>query len=504
MLKKFEKDFGNSTNYAGYNREEWVERTLEQHISGVKDVLKETTKTGQKAKESQLGVRYSVLMELPYFDPIQFTAIDTMHNIFLGTGKHVFDVWLEKNILTKQNLVEIGKWINQFHVPGDLGRLPSSLSSSYGSFTANQWKHWITIYSAVILKNILPSEHYHCWQLFARSCIILCKYCLREDDINTADLLLHHFCCHFVRLYGENSCTFNMHLHLHLKKTYLDFGPPHTSWCYAFERYNGILGSYITNNKSIEPQIMKKFCQNQTISHLHIPFQDINFTFLGSNQPEQISNPTPSTIDLLNYASTRLDEISTFALTNNVTVLPIPPLCEEIMDAEAADDLKCIYKQLYPSRQVRIMPSVYTKFGQLRMGADVFGSELPGPNNHSSSVVMAYWPSKGNNLSSTDYSKLQVGVIQYFMQHKVYFDADNSNNTEHVFTCIRWKKLHEHYDWYGTSAIICENEFESFSPCCYLPVQRIFYRCAHVTMPVNSSNIIGNVFIACPIPLKYY
>lgn len=206
-LKEYSKE-GNSTNYAGYNREGWVERSFRQHINSVKEVLKEKTKTGQKAKESELGVRYSVLLDLPYFDPIEFIAVDTMHNLFLGTGKHVFEVWLEKNILTKQDLAEIGKWINKFHVPADLGRLPSSLSSSYGSFTANQWKHWITIYSCIILKNILTSEHYRCWQLFARSCMILCKYCLWEDDIKTADLLLLNFCHHFVRLYGESSCTF--------------------------------------------------------------------------------------------------------------------------------------------------------------------------------------------------------------------------------------------------------------------------------------------------------
>ena len=56
-----------------------------------------------------------------------------------------------------------------------------------------------------------------------------------------------------------------MHLHLHLKQTYLDFGPPHATWCYAFERFNGVLGSYFTNNKTIELQIMRKFTQHQMI-----------------------------------------------------------------------------------------------------------------------------------------------------------------------------------------------------------------------------------------------
>lgn len=249
---------------------------------------------------------------------------------------------------------------------------------------------------------------------------------------------------------------------------------------------------------------MRKFCQNQVISCLDIPFHEINFMFSQSKEQGQTNCPTSSTIDLLYYASSCIHEISTFALKDNLMISPVPPLYEEVMNAEAADNLKCIYAQLYPNKQVKIMPSVYTKFGRLRMGADVFGSKLPGPNNHSSSVVMAYWPSKGNSLSSIDYSKFQVGVIQYFLRHKIYFNEDNINNTEHIFAFIKWKKLHQEYDWYGASAIICENEFESCSPCSYLPVQRIHYRCAHVTMPVNNSDIISKVFIACPIPLKYY
>ena len=28
------------------------------------------------------GVRYSVLMALPYFDPLRFTPIDPMHNLY--------------------------------------------------------------------------------------------------------------------------------------------------------------------------------------------------------------------------------------------------------------------------------------------------------------------------------------------------------------------------------------------------------------------------------------
>ena len=133
-LKKFKVTFGERTDYSSYNREDWAPRSLEQHRVDVNEVLKHTTKTA----ESQYGVRYSALLLLSYFDPIENTAIDAMHSLFLGTGKHVFSVWIEINTLTRQNLEDIEQRIKLFKIPNGIGRLPSQISSGYNSFTANQ------------------------------------------------------------------------------------------------------------------------------------------------------------------------------------------------------------------------------------------------------------------------------------------------------------------------------------------------------------------------------
>ena len=50
-----------------------------------------------------------------------------------------------------------------------------------------------------------------------------------------------------------------MHLHLHLKECVENYGSIHGFWVFSFERYNGILGSYHKNSKSVEIQIMRKF-----------------------------------------------------------------------------------------------------------------------------------------------------------------------------------------------------------------------------------------------------
>lgn len=165
-LKKFTVEFGKRTDYSGCDRENWPIRSKDQHRQDVSKVLSEVTKTGKAAAESRYGVRYSVLLALPYFDPVHFTVIDVMHNIYLGTGKHMLELWIEKELLTKEKLIQIDSRINKFRVPADVGRVPSSISSSFGAFTANQWRNWITIYSAVVLKDLLPRDHMQCWLLY--------------------------------------------------------------------------------------------------------------------------------------------------------------------------------------------------------------------------------------------------------------------------------------------------------------------------------------------------
>ena len=248
-LKKFPVQFGTPIDYSGFDRENWTPRSCRLHRSHCQEILQETTKSGMRKMESKYGLRYSVLLDLPYFDPVRFTAIDTMHNLYLGTGKHAFKVWVNLNVLSSENLAEIDRKARLFQVPAGVGRLPINISSNYGGFKADQWRTWITVYSPVLLKGILPNDHLQCWLIFVRACNILSQRIIKINDLTTADLLLLNYCKKFEDLYGREHCTMNIHLHLHIKEIMLDFGPSHAFWCFPFERYNGILGSYRRTTK---------------------------------------------------------------------------------------------------------------------------------------------------------------------------------------------------------------------------------------------------------------
>src|ERR1051326_6847959 len=49
----------------------------------------------------QIGIRWSELLRLPYFDPVRFVTVDPMHCLFLGIAKWIVKrIWVDEGVLT--------------------------------------------------------------------------------------------------------------------------------------------------------------------------------------------------------------------------------------------------------------------------------------------------------------------------------------------------------------------------------------------------------------------
>ena len=309
---------------------------LSDHRSHCQQVMNETTKSGIRKMESKYGVHFSVLLSLPYFDPIQFTAIDTMHNLYLGTGKHAFKVWISENVLTKDNLAEIDRRIRLFQVPSGVGRLPTNVSSNYGGRAMENMDNSILSSGS---KGILPPNHLQCWLLLVRACTIFGQRIIRKSDITTAEL---NYCKRFEDLYGKENCTIDLHLHLHLKDTFRDFGPSHSFWCFPYERFNGILGSYPTNSKAVEVQFMKKFLASQSVKEMS-RYCDLELHSLlpkskvsSNKKKDENANKDDTALKVLQMSTSPLSSFS--YITALVELLP--PLHPSVFPSEVVQSLK--------------------------------------------------------------------------------------------------------------------------------------------------------------------
>ena len=187
------------------------------------------TKTARNHKERELGCRYSCLLQLPYFDPVRMLIIDPMHNLYLGTTKYIFNLWIERNIITSESVDIINKRIISLVVPPEVqfGRLPACLNHP-SSLTAEQWMLWVNYYSLYCLYDLIATTHFECWRHFVLASRLLCGRKLSNDEIKLADALLMQFCRKFETLYGNEAVRPNIHLHAHLADCVRDYGPMST------------------------------------------------------------------------------------------------------------------------------------------------------------------------------------------------------------------------------------------------------------------------------------
>ena len=330
----------------------------------------------------------------------------------------MFKLWVDLGFLGKNELACIEKICALFTLPNSVGRLLNNISSNYGGFKAAQWRSWITIYSPVVLKGVLPDEHLRCWLLYVRACCILGNRILTNSNINTADQMLLAFCKKFEQLYGKEHCMPNMYLHLHLQECLLDYGPAHSFWCFSFERYNGLFGSYHTNQKNIEVQIMRKFINSQMLlngrSHMCPEFLEV-MQPAAKHIPSQVLNDM-ACFNLLNKSTAKLPGIS-FEVDHTTALLP--PLCTRVFSSDFVKILEQLYKHLYPDWVITSISPFYTLSGGAALCGEVLGSNLNATSNRSASTVMAYWPDIHGTLESIDYGRFHVGCVEYYCEHQV-------------------------------------------------------------------------------------
>ena len=167
------------------------------------------------------------------------------------------------------------------------------------------------------------------------------------------------------------------------EESFLDHGPPHAFWCFAFERYNGILGSYHTNTKSVESQFMKKFLTNQAMCGLflsdnnnplqeYFPMKTIEEADF-SNLTDICDNST-QVQNIVDFPSKPLGNIENVA--HNAVINLVPSSFESYFDSVQFQHLTSAIAQLYPNKCIAHLPRNYQRFGKIKLGASLIGSTL--------------------------------------------------------------------------------------------------------------------------------
>lgn len=122
---------------------------------------------------------------------------------------------------------------------------------------ADEWKHWVLIYSIYCLRGILPDRDLNIWTLFVNACHLICRPIIRLTDVTQGHNLLKLFYDQFQKHYGRTYLVPNMHMMLHMNECIEEYGPVHGFWCFGFESY--CLNNYVKYNVFLFTMSWKHF-----------------------------------------------------------------------------------------------------------------------------------------------------------------------------------------------------------------------------------------------------
>ncbi|KAI0715227.1 hypothetical protein C8Q76DRAFT_584388, partial [Earliella scabrosa] len=74
--------------------EKFPPRSLSAHLKAAQQWLEADTLAERQRLFKKTGIRHSELLRLPYWNPILYIVVDTMHNLYLGLiSRHIRDIW---------------------------------------------------------------------------------------------------------------------------------------------------------------------------------------------------------------------------------------------------------------------------------------------------------------------------------------------------------------------------------------------------------------------------
>ena len=225
-------------DFTDFDDEDWVRRTCDEHREEAQVWRQAANKARRKELEDKNGTRWSVLLDLPYFDPIRHVAIDVMHNLLLGLTKKMVVCWTSKYVVngvakppifTKQVLQEMQKVLETkfllppSHAISSIAR-KMTVGNGFSNMKADEWATWLLVLSPYLLDGKLSPRQYKNWMLFVSAARVLLSPCLSVAELDEAHSNLQKFLKSIVPDYGDKTLiTANCHYAMHVKETILDY-----------------------------------------------------------------------------------------------------------------------------------------------------------------------------------------------------------------------------------------------------------------------------------------
>ena len=207
-------------------------------------------------------------------DLVDAVPIDYMHAVLEGVTRRLLRYWFLPKYhagayYLGSKLKTIDTLLLRQQPPHELSRPPRSLQKHLKYLKASELRTWLLFYSLPLLLDNLPSLFFHHYALLVCAMHILLQDYITLAQVDAAESMLGDFCKLLPELYGDESCTSNAHLLLHLPKYVHLWGPLWTHSAFGFENKNGHLKRFFHGRGNIVPQLMFNMDVAYTLQLVH-------------------------------------------------------------------------------------------------------------------------------------------------------------------------------------------------------------------------------------------
>ena len=264
-------------------------------------------------------------------DLVDSIPVDYMHPVLEGVTRMLINLWFNSSnhkspFYLGTKISEIDAVLIKQRPPHEISRRPRSiLHRNY--WKASELKNWLLFYSLPLLQGYRPPLYLHHFALFVCAVHILLQDKINSAQIIAAELMLSDFYGMVPELYGEATCTYNMHQLYHVASYVRLLGPLWTHSAFCTESKNGQLKHMYHGKGSILEQLLFNIDITQTLQLLHssltqhenmtvmqyLDFQSLHFQShaylcVGKHAylcgPGQLNNATDEERALLNCGAT--------------------------------------------------------------------------------------------------------------------------------------------------------------------------------------------------------
>ena len=246
-----------------------------------------------------------------------------------------------------------------------------------------------------------------------------------------------------MQIYGKWTVTVNYHMSLHLPDIILDLGPPHSYWCFGFERLNGTLAGIPNSGRSVETEIANRFVHDSCLgatSPSACPFEDVpreikKFVEMPEDDDELFIPHSISFLLLLRMSKSHADKFETQVQVDRGDVCNWPvkflhPKRQNVKIQQSFhQELTDFFEDLYGDKLEYMRPRI-NMYGRCIVNGQRFSSEFNATDR--GNIVKAMFVDESNELAPF------FGRVKFFFTATVIVEREPKS---HYLAHVTWLKF---------------------------------------------------------------